>query len=184
MMASLTAIDALDIRVLMNDQLDNIASSRNAEVTSGGPFSHVPLRKLDAAESQERGNAKAELHLPSSCCGAHGLSLMIVRRYTLCAPLRVADHGRRRQRRVKPTPCSLTLAPKAICGSRTSNVSSWRRKLVVSRGFISRIGTAITQVRLPSLWWHGDTELRHRWPRESHQFNQYSPSEPERSRES
>lgn len=86
-MASLNAVDALDIRVLMNDQLDNIAVSRHEEVITGGPFSHVPLRKLNEAESQERGNAKAELHLPSSCCGAHGLSLMIVRCGVLLALL-------------------------------------------------------------------------------------------------
>lgn len=79
-MAPLREIDALGIRVLMNDQLDNIAPSRHDEVIARGLWSHVPPRKLNEAESRERGNAKAELHLPNSCCGAHGLSLMIVRR--------------------------------------------------------------------------------------------------------
>lgn len=78
-MTNLTEIDDLEIRVLVNDQLDNIAPSWHPEVQAKGMFTHVPLNHLDDAASQARGHAKLELHLPNSCCGVHGLSLMIVR---------------------------------------------------------------------------------------------------------
>ena len=71
-------LDHLSIRAIVNDQLDNIAPSRHHEVQAAGRFSHVPLRELEPKERTERGGAKHELHLPNSCCGAHGLSLMIV----------------------------------------------------------------------------------------------------------
>ena len=77
-MATLTPIGNVNIRVLVNDQLDNIAPSWNDQVAAPGLFSHVPLRKLDEEEKLGRAGAELELHLPNSCCGAHGLSLMIV----------------------------------------------------------------------------------------------------------
>ncbi|ETN39068.1 uncharacterized protein HMPREF1541_05290 [Cyphellophora europaea CBS 101466] len=76
-MATLTPIGNVNIRVLVNDQLDNIAPSWNDQVAAPGLFSHVPLRKLDEEEKLGRAGAEHELHLPNSCCGAHGLSLMI-----------------------------------------------------------------------------------------------------------
>lgn len=77
-MKTLTEVDTIEIRVLVNDQLDNIAPSWHPEVQARGHFSHVPLTKLDETEIEERGDAKLELRLPNSCCGAHGLSLIIV----------------------------------------------------------------------------------------------------------
>lgn len=92
-MVQLNQIDTLDIRVLVNDQLDNIAPSRHDEVVALGRFSHVPLRKLNDTERQGRSNAKLELYLPNSCCGAHGLSLIIVSRIRdlLCKSLTTPD---------------------------------------------------------------------------------------------
>lgn len=79
-MKSLTEIDNLEIKVLVNDQLDNIMPSWHPEVEAGGRWSHIPLTQLDTEQSKGRGDAKLELRLPNSCCGAHGLSLMVVRR--------------------------------------------------------------------------------------------------------
>lgn len=77
-MADLVEVDSIEIRVLINDQLDNIAPSWNPEVEARGRFSHVPLKHLSDEQSQSRGNAKIELDFNGGCCGAHGLSLMIV----------------------------------------------------------------------------------------------------------
>lgn len=71
-------VDSIEIRVLVNDQLDNNAASWNPEVQAPGRLSHMPLRSLDEQQSQARGGAKAEISFANSCCGAHGLSLLIV----------------------------------------------------------------------------------------------------------
>lgn len=77
-MADLVEVDNIEIRVLINDQLDNIAPSWHPEVEARGRFSHVPSKQLNDEQSQSRGGAKIELDFNGGCCGAHGLSLMIV----------------------------------------------------------------------------------------------------------
>ncbi|KAK5090391.1 hypothetical protein LTS08_006823 [Lithohypha guttulata] len=76
-MNPLTQLDSLEIRVLINDQLDNIAPSWHPEVHAPGRFAHIRLAELDETAAKARGDAQLELRLPNSCCGAHGLSLMI-----------------------------------------------------------------------------------------------------------
>lgn len=78
-MAGPVEVDEIEIRVLINDQLDNIAPSWNPEVEARGRFSHIPPAILDDQQSEARGGAKVELDFNGGCCGAHGLSLMIVR---------------------------------------------------------------------------------------------------------
>lgn len=77
-MSDLVEVDEIRIRVLINDQLDNIAPSWHPDVEDRGRFSHVQLKRLDDQSSQARGGAKHELDFNGGCCGAHGLSLMIV----------------------------------------------------------------------------------------------------------
>ena len=78
-MAVPVEVDSIEIRVLVNDQLDNNAASWNPEVQAPGRLSHIPLRSLDEEQIKARGGAKAEISFANSCCGAHGLSLLIVR---------------------------------------------------------------------------------------------------------
>lgn len=91
-MAQLTELDTLEIRVLVNDQLDNIMGSWHSEVAARGLWSHIPLTQLDSSLSKARGDAKLELRLPNSCCGAHGLSLMIVSILTIAYTADLALH--------------------------------------------------------------------------------------------
>lgn len=77
-MTDLVEVDRIEIRVLVNDQLDNIAPSWHPEVEARGRFSHIPLEELSAGQIQIRGGAKYEMNFANSCCGAHGLSMMIV----------------------------------------------------------------------------------------------------------
>ena len=78
-MSTPVEVDKIEIRVLVNDQIDNLAQSWHPDVEAGGRLSHLQLHKLEGEESKARGDAKLEFSFASSCCGAHGLSLLIVR---------------------------------------------------------------------------------------------------------
>lgn len=71
---SLVELDSLEILVIVDNEVDPISTySVPGLETVGNIVDHVrPL--VDAA----RGNAKLELRMDGLCCGAHGLSLMIV----------------------------------------------------------------------------------------------------------
>lgn len=77
-MSELAEVDALEIKVLVNDQIDNIAHSRHPDVDAPGRLTHMPWHPIDDSEGLGRGSGAKELRFTDSCCGAHGLSLMIV----------------------------------------------------------------------------------------------------------
>jgi 7,8-dihydropterin-6-yl-methyl-4-(beta-D-ribofuranosyl)aminobenzene 5'-phosphate synthase len=76
MASKLQEVDSLEIFVIVDNELDPITSSHNAAVQQTGGLREV------AARSQlppvDRGGAAFELRMDKICCGAHGLSLMIV----------------------------------------------------------------------------------------------------------
>lgn len=76
-MSSLVEIDSLEILVIVDNEVDPISSYQHPDLTVSGQLADVagkaPLK--DGA----RGAAKLEIRLDNICCGAHGLSLMIVR---------------------------------------------------------------------------------------------------------
>lgn len=76
-MPSLIEVDSLDIRVLINDEIDQISPSPNPRVQQAQSFSGVPLSPV--SDSSSRGGARLEMPMRNICCGAHGLSLFIVR---------------------------------------------------------------------------------------------------------
>jgi len=77
---TLEEVDGLEIHVIVNDEIDFISHSGNDAVTqsilfdrSGGGISDIP-------EGDGRGGAEGELRMSNLCCGALGLSLLIVRK--------------------------------------------------------------------------------------------------------
>lgn len=74
---SLVAIDSIEIQVIIDNEVDPISPSNNPAVQYTGLFQGQPLEPLPPGH--ERGDAEAEIKMENICCGAHGLSLMIVR---------------------------------------------------------------------------------------------------------
>lgn len=78
----LVEVDSIEIKVLVDNEVDPITPSNNPAVEYRGLMQGVPLDPLPS-DGHHRGGAQAELSMSNICCGAHGLSLMIVRRLLL-----------------------------------------------------------------------------------------------------
>jgi 7,8-dihydropterin-6-yl-methyl-4-(beta-D-ribofuranosyl)aminobenzene 5'-phosphate synthase len=76
MMTQLAEIDALEVLVIVDNEVDPISSYKVPGLTVGGQLADVAL--LGPLHDGERGSAKFEIRMDNLCCGAHGLSLMIV----------------------------------------------------------------------------------------------------------
>jgi 7,8-dihydropterin-6-yl-methyl-4-(beta-D-ribofuranosyl)aminobenzene 5'-phosphate synthase len=75
MASTLTEIDSLEIQVIVDNELDPI-SKYIEPVTAYGNLAHIGLASPKI--SDERGSDIHELKMENICCGAHGLSLLIV----------------------------------------------------------------------------------------------------------
>lgn len=75
-MSSLTEIDALEVLVIVDNEVDPMSSYQHPDLTVSGLLGDVALRA--PIQDSSRGTAKFEVRLDNVCCGAHGLSLMIV----------------------------------------------------------------------------------------------------------
>ncbi|KAF3763434.1 metallo-beta-lactamase superfamily protein [Cryphonectria parasitica EP155] len=71
----LVEVDSIEIKVIVDNEVDPISPSNNPAVQYAGLMQGLPLDSLPAGDS--RGGAKGEVRMGSICCGAHGLSLMI-----------------------------------------------------------------------------------------------------------
>jgi 7,8-dihydropterin-6-yl-methyl-4-(beta-D-ribofuranosyl)aminobenzene 5'-phosphate synthase len=76
-MPSLEEIDSLEILVIVDNEVDPISTYQHPDLKVGGQMPDIAGRA--PLPDGSRGGAKAELRLDNICCGAHGLSLMIVR---------------------------------------------------------------------------------------------------------
>lgn len=75
-MASLVEVDALEVLVIVDNEVDPISSYSIPGLTVSGQLADVARRA--PLQDNDRGSAKFEIRLDNVCCGAHGLSLMIV----------------------------------------------------------------------------------------------------------
>jgi 7,8-dihydropterin-6-yl-methyl-4-(beta-D-ribofuranosyl)aminobenzene 5'-phosphate synthase len=75
-MAALTEIDSLEILVIVDNEVDPISTYSNPAVQATGNVIHIGMRSQTPVS--DRGDAAKEIRMDSICCGAHGLSLMIV----------------------------------------------------------------------------------------------------------
>ena len=73
---NLVELDSIEITVIIDNELDPISPSNNPAVAYKGLFQGVGMSPVPAG--QDRGGAVGEFRMDSICCGAHGLSLMIV----------------------------------------------------------------------------------------------------------
>jgi 7,8-dihydropterin-6-yl-methyl-4-(beta-D-ribofuranosyl)aminobenzene 5'-phosphate synthase len=75
-MAPLVELDALEILVIVDNEVDPISTYSNPAMQVSGNLVHIAMRSQ--TEVHDRGGAVKEIRMDSICCGAHGLSLMIV----------------------------------------------------------------------------------------------------------
>src|SRR4051812_34043825 len=73
---NLQTVDTVEIQVIVNDEVDFISPSPNPMVVQPGRMMAVPLSPL--AHDEPRGDAKLEFKMSNLCCGALGISLLIV----------------------------------------------------------------------------------------------------------
>lgn len=75
---SLVEVDSLEILVIVDNELDPISSYQHPDLQVGGQMPDIAMRA--PLPEGSRGGSRMELRMDNICCGAHGLSLMIVRR--------------------------------------------------------------------------------------------------------
>jgi 7,8-dihydropterin-6-yl-methyl-4-(beta-D-ribofuranosyl)aminobenzene 5'-phosphate synthase len=74
-MAPLVELDSLEILVIVDNEVDPISTYSNPAIKVSGNLVHIGMGSQ--AEIHGRGDGK-EIRMDEICCGAHGLSLMIV----------------------------------------------------------------------------------------------------------
>lgn len=72
----LVELDSVEIVVIVDNELDPISPTANEAVGQTGGLATIGMTALPTLT--DRGDAKRELRMDGICCGAHGLSLMIV----------------------------------------------------------------------------------------------------------
>jgi hypothetical protein len=75
-MAALKELDALEVLVIVDNELDPI-SKYIEPVQATGNLGHIGLGSPSAPK--DRGEGVKELRMDEICCGAHGFSVMVVR---------------------------------------------------------------------------------------------------------
>lgn len=76
-MSPLVEVDSVEILVIVDNEVDPISTYSNPAIQASGNLVHIGMRSQ--TEIHGRGDASKELRMDNICCGAHGLSLMIVR---------------------------------------------------------------------------------------------------------
>lgn len=92
---TLVAVDSLEAIVIVDNELDIMSWVKQDTLEVGGTWADVGVNQ--PATVQSRGEVKKELAMEEVCCGAHGLSIMLVRSMTLTSLFLLA--GNRLQRR-------------------------------------------------------------------------------------
>jgi 7,8-dihydropterin-6-yl-methyl-4-(beta-D-ribofuranosyl)aminobenzene 5'-phosphate synthase len=76
MSSSLLELDSLEILVILDNEVDPISKYPNPQVSAYGNLGDVAANT--PYHPSERGEKCHELKMSQLCCGAHGLSLMVV----------------------------------------------------------------------------------------------------------
>jgi 7,8-dihydropterin-6-yl-methyl-4-(beta-D-ribofuranosyl)aminobenzene 5'-phosphate synthase len=76
MSSSLLELDSVEILVIIDNEVDPISKYPNPQVSAYGNLADIALNT--PFHPSERGSNCHEIKMNQLCCGAHGLSLMIV----------------------------------------------------------------------------------------------------------
>jgi hypothetical protein len=72
----LVELDSIEIKVIVDNEVDPISQPQNPLAVATGGLREIAFNSSHAPAN--RGGAVKELRMDEICCGAHGLSLMIV----------------------------------------------------------------------------------------------------------
>lgn len=75
-MSSLVEIDAVEVLVINDNEVDPMSPYTNPALKVSGQFKDLAVNSI--THLHDRGDASREMRMDSICCGSHGLSLMIV----------------------------------------------------------------------------------------------------------
>ena len=78
-MSYLAEIDAVEIVVINDNELDPMSPYLHPDLQASGQLVHIAMDSPHYAHG--RGAATKEIRMEDLCCGSHGLSLMIVRHH-------------------------------------------------------------------------------------------------------
>jgi len=76
MAESLVELDSLEVVVIVDNEVDPMTPYKNTQFTASNRF--IDLALESPYTPTDRGECTKELRMHQLCCGAHGLSLMIV----------------------------------------------------------------------------------------------------------
>jgi 7,8-dihydropterin-6-yl-methyl-4-(beta-D-ribofuranosyl)aminobenzene 5'-phosphate synthase len=86
--SALVEVDSLEAIVIIDNELDIVSWVKQDTLDVGGTWPDVGVSQPATLES--RGEVKKELHMEDVCCGAHGLSIMLVSLVSM--PTNFADY--------------------------------------------------------------------------------------------
>ena len=75
-MNSLEEVDSVEILVIVDNEVDPMSTYPHPDLKVVGNI--VDIAQRVPLDDPDRGDAQSELKMSNVCCGAHGLSLMIV----------------------------------------------------------------------------------------------------------
>lgn len=76
-MANLIEIDSLECVVIIDNEIDALSTTQPNTVNNTGRLPNIAMAPSSTIES--RGGAVKEFRMEDICCGAHGLSILLVR---------------------------------------------------------------------------------------------------------
>ena len=81
-MPTLQEIDSLQVLVIVDNEVDPMSTYPHPDLKTEGNI--IDIAQRVPLNDPDRGNAQSELQMTNVCCGAHGLSLMIVSTLLVC----------------------------------------------------------------------------------------------------
>jgi 7,8-dihydropterin-6-yl-methyl-4-(beta-D-ribofuranosyl)aminobenzene 5'-phosphate synthase len=89
-MNQLVETDSLEAVIIIDNEIDIMSTTQPNTVVNAGRMPNLAMAQPNTLEA--RGGAKKETPMEAICCGAHGLSVLLVRR-GLCHILNEANNN-------------------------------------------------------------------------------------------
>ena len=143
-MVSLVEVDSVEIQVVVDNEVDPMSPYNPAGVEVAGQMRDLGMKSPH--KLHDRAGAIQEIKMWDICCGAHGLSLMIVSCARRMCSLKLSDLSRNRllSKTAYGERCSSIRPQKKTCGTKTPESCAPRSS--ISSTFTSLIGTETTLV--------------------------------------
>ena len=84
-MINLVEIDSLEATIIIDNEIDALSTTQPNTVVNNGRLPNIAMASKHIVEN--RGACKKELRMEDICCGAHGLSVLLVRHTLQHRPL-------------------------------------------------------------------------------------------------